>query len=75
MEGKLAVDRLIFVVSLIIVPLITYVAAVTLYMVWVMDKMLNPMGFYMPSIVFIITTWALMVGLLMLVMVKVRQNK
>ena len=72
METKLTMNQLIFVVSLILVPLITYVAAVTLYMVWVMDRMLNPMGFYMPSIVFIVITWAMMVGLLVLVMVKVK---
>ena len=75
METKRTIDQLIFVVSLILVPLITYVAAVTLYIVWVMDRMLNPMGFYMPSIVFIVITWAMMVGLLVLVMVKVRPSK
>lgn len=75
MKTKLTINKLIFAVSLILVPLITYVAAVTLYMVWVMDRMLNPMGFYMPSIVFIVITWAMMVGLLTLVMVKVRQSK
>jgi hypothetical protein len=75
METKRTIDQLIFVISLILVPLITYVAAVTLYIVWVMDRMLNPMGFYMPSIVFIVITWAMMVGLLVLVMVKVRQSK
>jgi hypothetical protein len=75
MKTKLTINKLIFAVSLIIVPLITYVAAVTLYMVWMMDRMLNPMGFYMPSIVFIVITWAMMVGLLTLVMVKVRQRR
>ena len=75
MKTKLTINKLIFAVSLTIVPLITYVAAVTLYMVWMMDRMLNPMGFYMPSIVFIVITWAMMVGLLTLVMVKVRQRR
>lgn len=75
MKTKLTINKLIFAVSLILVPLITYVAAVTLYMVWMMDRMLNPMGFYMPSIVFIVITWAMMVGMLTLVMVKVRQRK
>ena len=75
MKTRLTINKLIFAVSLILVPLITYVAAVTLYMVWMMDRMLNPMGFYMPNIVFIMITWAMMVGLLTLVMVKVRQRK
>lgn len=75
MKTKITINQLIFAISLILVPLITYVAATTLYIVWEMNRMLNPMGFYMPSIVFIVITWAAMVGLLVLVMVKVRQSR
>ena len=70
MKTKITINQLIFAVSLILVPLITYVAATTLYIVWEINRMLNPMSFYMPSIVFIAITWAAMVGLLVLVMVK-----
>ena len=75
MKTKISINQLIFAVSLIIVPLITYVAATTIYIVWEINRMLNPMGFYMPSIVFIVITWVAMVGLLVLVMVKVRKSK
>ena len=75
MKTKLSIDQLIFAVSLILIPLITYVAYVTIYIVWQMNRIINPMGFFMPSIVFIVVTWVLMVGLLVLVMVKVRRSK
>lgn len=75
MKTKITINQLIFAVSLILVPLITYVAATTLYMIWVMSSMVNPTGFYILTIAFIIVTWALMVGLLVLVMVKVRPSK
>jgi len=75
MKTKISINQLIFAVSLILIPLITYVVATTLYIVWEMNKVLNPMGFYMPSIVFIVITWAAMVGLLVLVMVKTKQSK
>ena len=75
MKTKVTINQLIFAVSLLLIPLITYVAATTAYIVWSMSRMINPTGSYMTSIVFVVITWAMMVGLLVLVMVKVRQSK
>lgn len=75
MKTKVSINQLIFAVSLILIPLITYVAATTAYIVWTMSRMVDPIGSYMTSIVFIVITWSMMVGLLVLVMVKTRQSK
>ena len=75
MKTKVTINQLIFVVSLLLIPLITYVAATTAYLVWSMSRMINPVGSYVTSIAFIVITWAMMVGLLVLVMVIVRQSK
>ena len=75
MKNKVTINQLIFAVSLLLIPMITYVAATTAYIVWTMSRMIDPIGSYMTSIVFIVITWAMMVGLLVLVMVKTRQSK
>lgn len=75
MKNKVTLNQLIFAVSLLLIPMITYVAATTAYIVWTMSRMIDPIGSYMTSIVFIVITWAMMIGLLVLVMVKTRQSK
>ena len=75
MKNKVTLNQLIFVVSLLLIPMITYVAVTTAYIVWTMSRMIDTIGSYMTSIVFIVITWAMMVGLLVLVMVKTRQSK
>ena len=75
MKTKVTLNQLIFAFSLILIPLITYVAATTAYIVWTMSRIVDPVGSHMTSIVFIVITWAMMIGLLVLVMVKARQSK
>ena len=74
MKTKVTINQLIFAVSLLLIPMITYVAVTTAYIVWTMSRMI-PVGSYMTSVVFIVITWAMMVGLLVLVMVKTRRSK